>query len=141
MAKQRVQNSQNPQLRDANAAQRASMAVSLRTSKMGYADIAKQCGYGSAGAAHKAVQRELQRVVVANVDELRREECATLDVMQEECMKLFLDTKNKGRLFAADRILQIMERRARLMGLDAKPDALPDGVTVIRSYGVEVMQV
>lgn len=140
MTKQRVQNTQSPHLRDVNAAQRASLAMRLRASKMGYAAIAQQCGYGSAGAAHKAVQRELQRVVVANVEELRQEEVNTLDVMQSECMRLFLDRENKGRLFAADRLLAIMERRAKLLGLDTKPDALPDGVTIIRSYGVEVMQ-
>lgn len=126
--------------RDVNAGQRAALAVKLRASKMTYDQIARQCGYADKQTAHKAVQRELQRVVVANVEELRQEEVNTLDVMQSECMRLFLDRENKGRLFAADRLLAIMERRAKLLGLDTKPDALPDGVTIIRSYGVEVMQ-
>lgn len=130
-----------PTTRDVNAAQRATLALKLRASKMSYEQIAQQCGYADRGSAHKAVQRELQRSVVANVEELRREEAATLDIMQVECMKLFMDKENKGRLFAADRLLQIMERRARLFGLDAKPDALPDGVTIIRSFGVELMSV
>lgn len=111
-----------PTTRDVNAAQRAALALSLRASKMSYEQIAVQVGYADRGTAHRAVQREMQRVVVANVDELRREESLTLDLMQKECMKLFLDKDNKARLFAADRILAIMERRAKLMGLDVKPD-------------------
>lgn len=127
--------------RDVNAAQRAALAVKLRASKMTYEQIAQQCGYADRQTAHKAVQRELQRTVVANVDTLRREESVTLDLLQNECMKMFLDKENKGRLFAADRLLQIMERRARLFGLDAKPDAIPDGVTIIREYGTEIARV
>lgn len=119
--------------RDVNAAQRAVMALKLRAEKLSYDQIAQQCGYADRATAHKAVQRELQRVVVANVEELRQEETATLDVMQSECMKLFLDKENKGRLFAADRILAIMERRAKLLGLDLKPEqAIAAAQVVIR---------
>lgn len=109
--------------RDVNAAQRAALALKLRASKMSYEQIAQQCGYADRGSAHKAIQRELQRTVVANVDTLRREESVTLDLLQTECMKMFMDKENKGRLFAADRILAIMERRARLFGLDTPVDA------------------
>ena len=112
----------NPPTRDANAAQRVALAVKLRTSKMTYDAIAKQCGYSNASACRKAVQRELDRVVVTNVDTLRREELMMLDSLQVECMKLALDKENKGRLFAIDRILSISERRCKLMGLDKRPD-------------------
>lgn len=117
-SKKKVDSKDTTNTRDANAAQRVSMALSLRTSKTSYDEIAKRCGYASRQAAHKAVQRELSRVVVTNVDELRKEELNTLDILQSECMDLFLDKENKGRLFAADRILAVMERRAKLMGLD-----------------------
>jgi hypothetical protein len=116
-----------------NAAQRATLALKLRAEKMSYDQIAHRCGYADRGTAHKAVQRELQRVVVANVEELRQEEVNTLDVMQSECMRLFLDRENKGRLFAADRLLAIMERRARLLGLDLKPEqAIAAAQVIIR---------
>lgn len=108
--------------RDINAAQRAALALQLRAAKTSYAKIAEQCGYADRGAAHHAIQREMQRVVVANVEELRQEEAVTLDLLQSECMKLFLDRNNKIRLFAADRILAVMERRAKLFGLDVKVD-------------------
>lgn len=114
---------QNPQKRDANAAQRVALAVKLRAQKVKYDDIARMCGYGSAGAAHKAVMRELQRTVVTNVDELRREELESLERLELECWKIFSDkNREKGQLFAVDRILAIKDRRAKLMCLDKRPE-------------------
>jgi hypothetical protein len=128
--------------RDVNAAVRASLAVKLRASKVGYEQIAKQCGYGSAGAAHNAIQRELKRNIVANVEEMRREELASLETLELECWKRLTDKEfTKPMLFAVDRIVAIKERRAKLMGLDVKPDAIPDGLTIIRKYAAEVDQV
>jgi hypothetical protein len=113
---------QRVQHRDVNAGKRAALALHLRAQKLTYEEIAQQCGYADRGASYKAVQRELQRTVVENVDELRREDLTTLDVLQAECMAIFLDKENRGRLFAADRVLSIMERRAKLMGLDVAKD-------------------
>jgi hypothetical protein len=122
-----------PPNRDVNAGNRASLAIKLRASKMTYDQIAAQCGFADRSACRKAVMRELQRVVVADVEELRREECYTLDMLQTECMKLALDKDNKARLFAVDRCLAIMERRSRLMGLDIKPDEnINNNITVVR---------
>lgn len=111
-----------PHNRDVNAAQRVALAVKLRTSKLTYDQIARQCGYSDRSSCRKAVLRELERVVVTNVEELRREELAALDTLQTECMTLALDKNNKGRLFAVDRLLAIMERRSRLLGLDIPVD-------------------
>lgn len=114
---------QHPQLRDVNASQRVALAVKLRAQKVKYDDIAKACGYGSAGAAHKAVQRELERTVVQGVEELRREEMDSLERLELECWKRVQDKEfNKSMLFAVDRILAIKERRAKLMGLDIAKD-------------------
>lgn len=135
MAEPRNNNSGHtkPTTRDINAAQRASLALKLRSSKLSYEQIARQCGYADRGAAHKAVQREMSRVVVENVEELRREELATLDQLQTECMTLALDRKNTWRLQAVDRVLALMERRARLMGLDIPVDsAAMANVVVVR---------
>jgi len=108
--------------RDVNAAQRAQMALQLRAQRLGWDEIAAQAGYASRGAAHNAVMREMDRAVVKNVDELRTQELHMLDVMHREVWQLFMDKKNRGRLFAVDRILAIAERRARLMGLDLSND-------------------
>lgn len=132
----------NPPTRDPNAVQRVTLAVKLRATRMTYEDIAKQCGFSNASACRKAVMRELDRCVVKNVEALRTEESDSLDRLEAECWKIFYDkNRAKGQLFAVDRILQIKERRAKLMGMDAKPDALPDGTTIIREYGVEVIKV
>jgi hypothetical protein len=122
------------QKRDVNAAQRAALAVKMRATKAKYDDIAKACGYGSAGAAYKAVQRELQRTVVTNVEELRREELDSLDHLEIECWKRLYDKNyEKSMLIAVDRINQIKERRAKLMGLDKPVDtAVNAGLIVVR---------
>ncbi len=105
--------------RDVNAAERAAMAVRLRAQKLGYDEIARRCGYASRGACHDAVQRELQRVVVENVEELRKSEAEGLDQLEAECWKRLQDADfSKAMLFAVDRIIAIKERRARLFGLD-----------------------
>lgn len=108
--------------RDVNAVQRVALALDLRAKKMRLVDIAAQCGYASAGACYNAIQRELERVVVENVEELRREEADGLDKLEAECWKrLEEEGFEKARLFAVDRILAIKDRRAKLFGLD-KPN-------------------
>lgn len=131
----------NPSTRDVNAASRVSKALELRAQKLTYEEIAHRCGYNSASACRQAVQRELERVISQNVDELRREEEHILNCLHAEFWEMAMDKKNKGRLFAGDRILAIRERLARLRGLDAKLDGLPAGVTIVREYGVEVGKV
>ena len=119
------QETQGVQTRDVLAANRAVMALQLRTQKMKYDDIAVACGFAHAGAAHKAVQREMQRVVVTNVEELRREELNFLDDLQQKCYKKLLGKDGeaeKGMLWAVDRLIAISERRSKLMGLDVRPD-------------------
>jgi hypothetical protein len=109
--------------RDVNAVQRVALALELRAKKIRLVDIAAQCGYASAGACYNAIQRELQRVVVENVEELRREEADGLDKLEAECWaRLEEEGFEKAKLFAVDRILMIKERRAKLMGLDKRPD-------------------
>ncbi len=112
-----------PQNRDVNAATRAVTALSLRAQKYTYEAIAQQCGYASASACRKAILREMDRVVVTNVEHLRREELFILDKLHAECWEIAFDKKNKGRLFAIDRLIQISERRAKLMGLDTPVDS------------------
>lgn len=129
---QGVRSNENPLTRDVNAVNRVALALKMRSSKAMYSEIAAACGYGSAQAAHKAVQRELQRVVVENVDELRREEMMMLDQMQAEVWPLMLDKSNKGRLFAVDRVLAISERRSKLFGLDQPAGAINSNVVVVR---------
>ncbi len=120
--------------RDVNAGIRAALALKLRAQQhLGYDEIARQCGFASRGAAHNAVQRELARNISTNVDEMRREELATLDYLEMECLKRMRDEEySKAKLFAVDRLLAIHERRAKLMGLDMQKDERPANLVVVR---------
>jgi hypothetical protein len=131
MDKQRVVKPGTPINRDVNAAQRASLALSLRASKMTYEEIAKDCGYASAGAARKAILRELDRCVVKNADELRAQESDMLDRLHKECWKIAMDENHRNQLYAVDRILSISERRAKLFGLDIPVNNNPSSAQVI----------
>lgn len=132
VTKQRVQTS--PPLRDVNASNRASLAVKLRAQKVKYDDIATMCGFGSAGAAHKAVMRELDRCVSEDVAQLRKEELDSLEQLELVCWKRLQDKEYaKSQMFAVDRIIAIKERRAKLMGLDVKvDDNVNINITVVR---------
>src|SRR4051794_3489323 len=92
--------------RDVNAAQRAVHALQLRAQKLTLSDIARQVGYSDASACLKAIKREMDRVVVENVEELRREELASLDILESVCWERLNDKAyEKSTLFAVDRIL------------------------------------
>jgi hypothetical protein len=52
------------------------------------------------------------------VDEFRRLEGQRLDLLLEKAMDKAL-SEEKSSMFAIDRVLAIMDRRAKLMGLDA----------------------
>jgi hypothetical protein len=127
--------------RDVNAAVRVQTAIKLRAQGLEWDEVAAQAGYGSKGAAHHAVHRELSRNISTNVEEMRREEALILTQLHKRCMTAAMSETNKGFLFAVDRVLGIRERYARLFGLDAKNDDIMAGVTVVREYGVEVTRV
>lgn len=129
LTKQRVQ---NPPNRNVDAAQRVSKAVKLRSQKVKYEDIARLCGYSNPGTAHRAIMRELERTISTNVEELRKEELDSLERLELECWKRLSDKEyTRGMLFAVDRILAIKERRARLMGLDVRPEETLSGPQII----------
>ncbi len=120
----KLHNAKGTTPRDANAGVRVIQALELRAKKLTYDQIASQCGYSDRASCYRAVQRELDRRVVSNVDEMRKQEADMLDQLHTVCWELAIDKANKGRLFAVDRVLAISERRAKLMGLDMKPDEI-----------------
>jgi hypothetical protein len=122
----------NPPTRDVNAVNRVALALKLRAQKLTYEEIARRAGYGSASACRKAIQRELQRIVVENVEELRREEANMYDIGHSECWLLFMDRTNTWRLTAWDRILATSIERRKLLGLDKKIDDVPGPSIIIQ---------
>lgn len=119
---------------------------------MTYDQVAQLAGYSNASVCRKAILRELDRTVVTNVGELRREELSMLDQLHAAVWPLAVpvsreddedddeEEQEPGRrkkkrtaevnLFAVDRILAIAERRAKLLGLDT-PVKVADHKNVI----------
>jgi len=99
------------------AAEREKAAFALRIAGATYTQIGAQLGISRSGA-YRAVARVLERTrndADTGANELRRLETERLDALQVALWGL----ASKGDTGAIDRILKIMERRARLLGLDA----------------------
>jgi hypothetical protein len=84
---------------------------------MSYQAIADQMSVTKA-TAYNRCQRALAAIPAEAVDEFRRLEGQRLDLLLEKAMDKAL-SEEKSSMFAIDRVLAIMDRRAKLMGLDA----------------------
>jgi hypothetical protein len=101
---------------------RAREALELRLAGFNYAQIGERMGF-SRQHAHQLVTEELGRVNGernAAAAHLRSVEAERLDRLQAAVWPRAV----AGELRAVDRVLSIMARRARLLGLDAQPDTL-----------------
>lgn len=113
-------------------------AKALEYRKMGlnYAQIAEKLEMGSPQTAWDAVERALKRTLQEPADEVRRLELERLDAM----MVTTYGNAMRGDLMALTATLNIMNRRAKLLGLDAaiktdnKTDiSVSEGVLVVGS--------
>ena len=101
--------------KEADQAERRRQALELRKAGATYDQIARQIGYANEGGAYKAVQAALKAVYREPADEVRKLELERLDRLT-----LALWTRAKeGEAEAIDRVLKLMDRRAKLLGLDA----------------------
>ena len=94
---------------------RAVQALELRMAGATYRKIATQLGYPNPGNAYRAVARLLTEHARESAEQVRAMELARLD-------RLLLAVWGKaaaGDVAAVDRALRVMERRARIMGIDA----------------------
>jgi hypothetical protein len=89
----------------------------MRSLGMSYQAIADQMSVTKA-TAYNRCQRALAAIPDEAVDEFRRLEGQRLDLLLEKAMDKAL-SEEKSSMFAIDRVLAIMDRRAKLMGLDA----------------------
>lgn len=113
--------------RDVNAAVRVIDAIKYRQAGWTYERIAAQCGYGDESSCRKAVQRELDRVIVQEIQEWRSDHVARLEKLHETIWPMVVspdlsNKKHKPSLFAVDRLIAIAEREAKLLGLDVKTE-------------------
>jgi hypothetical protein len=126
--------------RDVNAAVRVVDAIKYRQHGWTYERIADKCGYASPGAARNAIQNELNRVIVQEIDEWRNDHISRLEKMHEEVWLLAMDKKAKGRLFAFDRLMAIAEREAKILGLDAKSEEASGPQFIIEEVPVNYLE-
>jgi hypothetical protein len=75
------------------------------------------------GRAYQLVDEAMRETVQEPAEDLRKLELERLDLMTAALM----DKARRGRLRAINTMLNIMERRAKLLGLDA-PDATFHGI-------------
>lgn len=108
--------------RKARGREREIRALDLRISGMNYRNIAQQLDISESGA-YKAVIRALKRLneqIMERADEVRRMELDRLDKMLRGLWPAAL----KGNQGAVDRVVKIMDRRARYIpGLNT-PDQI-----------------
>ena len=89
--------------------------VKLRRGGLTWDAIAERMGYAYPAAAHAAYKRAAARVVHEDVEAIRRIESERLDVVQSAVWGKALG----GDIPAVQTVIRIMERRSKLLGLDA----------------------
>ena len=95
--------------------ERERQVVELRRTGATWEGIAQAVGYSNAGGAYKAYQRAMARVFDQPTKELRNAELDRLDRLQRAFWKDAVD----GNVRSADFILRVIDKRAKLLGLDA----------------------
>jgi len=113
--------------------ERQTKAVQLRAAGLSFDVIAAQLGFANRQSAHRSVKAALQGNLREAVAELRELDAERLDGL----LRALYPRALKGDYGAADRVLRILERRAKLYGLDAPvkqevsgPEGGPMGVQV-----------
>ena len=88
--------------------------LELRRGGLTFDLIAERLGYASASGAHKAYMTACNRIVYADVVETRKVEMDRLDIAQAAIWGNVI----QGEVPSVIALIKIMERRAKLLGLD-----------------------
>ena len=108
-----------------SATERRRRALELRAAGATFEAIANALGYSRAGA-YKAVTKALRDTLQEPADEVRRLELRRLDAVLGPAYT----AARGGDLQALDRVLKVMERRARLLGLDLPAPKTPQPIEI-----------
>lgn len=122
-------------------AERDAAAARMRAERKSYSDIARELGYADHTGAMRAVSRALKAVPVEAVEDLRAQQAELLDLAQRRILEVLAKHKptiNMGKRYddvdddaqviqAANALVRIEERRARLFCLDSQPKSEADG--------------
>lgn len=95
------------------AREREERALDLSALGYSYERIARELDYAHRRSAKAAVDRALARIPVEAAKRLRAVELHTLDLAQRS----LADKIVKGNLGAIDRLIRVMDHRAKLLGL------------------------
>jgi hypothetical protein len=95
--------------------ERRRQALELRRAGASYEQIADQLGYAHRGKAYEDIHTALAHLTKHPAEEYLAEELDRLDAM----LVGLWPAAWKGHLGAVDRVIKIMDRRARYLGLDA----------------------
>lgn len=98
-----------------DVAKRRAEALELRRAGLTFQDIADRLGYKHRSAAHKDVQRALEKLIFEPAQDVLALELSRLDALTQT---LWAQAR-RGDLQAIDRIVKLMNRRAKYLGLDA----------------------
>lgn len=99
--------------------------IELRRAGLTWTTIAQQTGYSGPSGAYKAYQRAAERLIRPNLEEHRDMELDRLDRLQAAVWTRAAG----GDVKAIDSVLRIIDRRARLLGLDAPQKIQAEVVT------------
>jgi transcriptional regulator len=113
--------------RELSAIEKQLSALEMRKAGLTYQRIADNLGYANPTGARKAVVAAMKKTLREPADEVRELELARLDDMINSIWHL----RHKPEYM--DRILKIMERRSKLLGIDApiKQDVKSDNNIVL----------
>jgi hypothetical protein len=103
-----------PKANDPEVLAKEAEVVKLRRGGLTWDLIAERVGYSHAASAQKAFERSLVRVVADDVNAIRALETERLDLAQSAIWGKVLQGDNPS----ISNLLRIMERRAKLLGLD-----------------------
>jgi hypothetical protein len=99
---------------DQETLDRETECVRLRRGGLTLDEIAKRVGYANPGSVHKALQRANARIIRDDIEQIRALEEDRLDTLQEANWGKAM----QGDFQAGTLVLRIMDRRAKLLGLD-----------------------
>lgn len=121
-----------------SVAERDKKALQLRLMRHSYDTIARQLGFSHRSAARKAVEREIAKVPREAAKELRDQELETLDMAQRALMPSII----AGHLGAVDRLVKIMEQRAKLTGIheNLTDSGVDEFKAVLKAWAADIAQ-
>ena len=117
-------------------AEKRRTALLARQKGHSWAEVAAIAGYQSEGAAHTAAMTALRDIPREAAEDLRRTELETLNELQ---VALRAKLEEKPSTFLVDSILRVMERRSKLLGLDA-PLAIRTEVVTVDAVDAEIQR-